>query len=184
MLNLDLSTHPVLTTDRLTLRRADEHDAPELFFLRSDEETMKYINRVRAKTIDDALKLIAMTNEATERGEGIHWAITKRNEQKLIGHIALFKINKENHRAEVGYILHPAYHRQGIMHETLSAVLPFGFNTIGLHSIEARVNPHNMASIQLLEKCGFIREAYFREDFFWEGNYLDSAVYSLLAPKE
>jgi ribosomal-protein-alanine N-acetyltransferase len=49
-----------------------------------------------------------------------------------------------------------------------------------LHSIEAHVNPNNIASIKLLEKNGFIREAYFKEDYFYDGKFLDTAVYSLL----
>jgi ribosomal-protein-alanine N-acetyltransferase len=50
-----------------------------------------------------------------------------------------------------------------------------------LHSVEANVNPSNASSIGLLEKCGFVREAYYRENYFYNGRFMDSAVYSLLA---
>ncbi len=70
------------------------------------------------------------------------------------------------------------------MSEALKAVLDYGFNTMGLHSVEAIASPLNNASIKILERNGFVREAYFKENFLWEGQYLDSVVYSLLAPKK
>ena len=49
-----------------------------------------------------------------------------------------------------------------------------------LHSSEARMNADNIASGKLLEKAGFIREAYFKEDYCYNGRFIDTAVYSLL----
>lgn len=70
-----------------------------------------------------------------------------------------------------------------MMQEALAAVLNFGFRTLQLHSVEANVNPGNTASIKLLERNHFIREGYFRENYFYNGRFLDSAVYSLLTPR-
>jgi ribosomal-protein-alanine N-acetyltransferase len=60
--------------------------------------------------------------------------------------------------------------------------LKYGFNTVGLHSIEANIAPENIASARLLEKAGFVREAYFRENLFFNGRFLDTVIYSILAP--
>jgi ribosomal-protein-alanine N-acetyltransferase len=57
------------------------------------------------------------------------------------------------------------------MDEVAKAVLDYGFNTLKLHSIEANINPENIASQKLLEKNGFVREAYFKENFFWQGKF-------------
>jgi ribosomal-protein-alanine N-acetyltransferase len=69
------------------------------------------------------------------------------------------------------------------MNEALTEVLKFGFQTIGLQSVEANVNPKNAASIKLLIKNGFNREAYFRENYYFNGQFLDSAIYSLINPE-
>ena len=66
------------------------------------------------------------------------------------------------------------------MREALHKVLQYGFNELSLHSIEAIINPENNASAGILESAGFIREAYFRENFHFKGEFLDTAVYSLL----
>ena len=68
------------------------------------------------------------------------------------------------------------------MQEALTEVLNFGFNILKLHSIEANVNPDNIASIKLLERNKFIREAFFKENIYYEGKFSDSVIYSLLEP--
>ena len=66
------------------------------------------------------------------------------------------------------------------MQEAMAAVLGYGFSAIGLHSVEANVNPDNQASVRLLEKNGFVREAYFKENYYYNGVFKDSVIYSLL----
>jgi ribosomal-protein-alanine N-acetyltransferase len=105
-----------------------------------------------------------------------------KNEFKLIGNIGIWRIEKEHHRAEIGYALHPSHQGKGIMQEALKAVLDYGFHMMKLHSMEANVNPDNAASIKLLERANFVREAYFKENYFFDGKYLDSAIYSLIRP--
>jgi ribosomal-protein-alanine N-acetyltransferase len=83
-------------------------------------------------------------------------------------------------RAEIGYAMKPEYWGNGYMYEALAKVINFGFNEFCLHSIEANVNPANASSIKLLEKLGFKKEAYFREDYLYNGKFLDTAIYSLL----
>jgi ribosomal-protein-alanine N-acetyltransferase len=70
------------------------------------------------------------------------------------------------------------------MTEAVSAAIAYGFNTMKLHTIEAQVNPNNEASIGLLKKCGFVQEAYFRENFYFNGNFLDTPVFTLWNKQE
>ncbi len=185
MLNINFTPFPVLTTPRLLLRQMTMADLPEMFFLRSDEETVKYISRPRAKTYEDAARYITLFTDAAANNEGITWAIAFNDKpETIIGHIGFWRIIKEHHRAEIGYLLNPQHQGKGIMQQALTAALDYAFNTMHLHTIEGGVNPANAASIKLLERNGFVREAYFREDFFWEGEYHDSTVYSLIAPKK
>lgn len=184
MQNINFDPFPVITTDRFLLRRINKSDVNEIFFLRSDERVMKYIDRPPAKTIDDALKFIQNINDLEKNNEAVTWAIAVRGNSKLIGTICFWNIKKEHYRAEVGYVLHPEYWGKGIMQEVLTAVLQYGFKEMKLHSIEANVNPDNTASIKLLERNKFIREAYFKENYFYDGKFIDSAIYSLLTTED
>ena len=182
MLTINFNPFPEINTPRLLLREISEKDVNEVFFLRSNEEVLKYINKPPAKTINDALDFIGRVTKLKEEGLGINWSITLKGNNKLIGNICIFNIKPEHHRGEVGYVLHPQYWNKGIMQESLTAVLDFGFRKMKLHSLEANINPANEASIKLLERNNFIREAYFRENYFFENKFLDSIIYSLLTP--
>lgn len=181
MLQIDFDPFPVLTTERLVLRRIDTGDVKEIFLMRSDEGVMKYICKPKPKDNNDILQLIQKINGLIADNNGIAWAMTLKGENKMMGHISFHVFYKEHYRAEVGYMMHPYYHGKGLMDEALRAVLQYGFNTIGLHSVEANVSPENTASRKLLERNGFKQEALFKENFYWEGEFLDSVIYSLLA---
>jgi ribosomal-protein-alanine N-acetyltransferase len=182
MLAIDLNPFPILSTERLTLREVSKGDAEEIFFLRSDKEVLTYLDRDPAKSIDDAIQWIEMINEATKKNEVATWAIGLKDQPKLIGTITFWNIRKEHHRAEIGYVLHPSYQGKGLMQEAMATALNYGFNKIKLHSVEANVNPENKASINLLERNNFIREAYLRESWFYNGKFFDTAIYSLINP--
>ncbi|HET7899385.1 MAG TPA: GNAT family protein, partial [Flavisolibacter sp.] len=91
-------------------------------------------------------------------------------------------IEKENHRAEIGYMLEPHLQGKGLMSEALPAVVRYGFTSLQLHSIEARIDPRNKASEALLKKTGFVQEALFKENYRLNEGFADTAVFSLLTP--
>lgn len=180
MLSPNFNPFPVLTTERLILRRFTYDDAAGLFAMRSNETVMQYIHRPINKSIDDALALINVIEDLLSKNDGITWCICLKNSNKYIGSIGFWRIEKDNHRAEIGYLLNPAYQGQGIMQEALTVAIEYGFNVIKLHSIAAYVSPGNFASIKLLLKNKFVQEAYFKEDHFYNGRFEDTLVYSLL----
>lgn len=184
MLSPNFTPFPTLTTKRLILRQIVPEDAPELFFMRTDDRVMKYIERPRPKNIDETITFINTIADLRNKNEIITWGIALKNEPKLIGTVVLMNFKKEHYRAEFGYALHPDHWRKGIMNEVAEAVIAYAFNEIKLHSLEANINPGNTGSQKLLEKNGFVREAYYKENFFWEGKFLDSAIYSLLNPND
>ncbi len=182
MLELNFLPFPEIRTDRLLLRKMQHEDAAELLFLRSDETVMQFIGREKTKTVEEAAAFIQKINASVDAHESIMWAIALQEEpQKMIGTICYWNVQKDHFRAEVGYILHPQYWNRGLMKEALLAVIDFGFTQMKLHSIEGRINPDNIVSGFLLEKAGFNKEAHFKEDFYFNSKFSDTAVYSLLA---
>jgi ribosomal-protein-alanine N-acetyltransferase len=180
MLTINFTPFPILETERLVLRRVNENDANEIFALRSNPETMKYIPRPLVKSIDDALEHIAMIDAKIESNEGINWAITYKDNPKLIGIIGHYRIKPEHFRAEVGYMLLPEFHGKGIISEAIKEVVNYGFNEMKLHSIEAIIDPENFGSARVLEKNNFVKEAHLKENEFYEGRFLDTVIYSIL----
>ncbi len=180
MLKINFSPFQNLETERLLLRRVVDEDVNEIFALRSDPEVMKYIPRPLVKTKEDALAHVAMIDEKIDSNEGINWAITLKDNPKLIGIIGHYRIKPEHFRAEIGYMLLPEYQGKGIISEAIKTVVKYGFEVMQLHSIEAIIDPKNFASEKVLQKNGFVKEAHLKENEFYEGRFLDTVIYSSL----
>lgn len=182
MLTINFSPFPILETERLILRRVLPSDVKEMFELRSNPETMKYIPRPLLTNHEEALAHIQMMEDKIETNEGINWAITFKGDDKMLGVIGHYRIKPEHYRAEVGYMILPEYHGKGITTEAVQCVVDYGFNTMQLHSIEGVIDPENEASERVLQKCGFVKEAHFKENEFYDGKFIDAVVYSKLNP--
>ncbi|HEX8332478.1 MAG TPA: GNAT family protein [Segetibacter sp.] len=180
MLNLNFDPFPELITERLVSRQIRPADRNEIFFLRSDERVMKYFDKQPAQSVEEAVQFLDKITSLQQNNECITWAITLKGQPTLIGTICFWNIAKEHYRAEIGYALHPDHSGKGIMQDAMTEVLKYGFKNMKLHSVEAKVNPHNISSIKILERNNFKREGYFKEDYFFDGKFLDTAVYSLL----
>ena len=181
MLSFNFTPFPVIETERLLLRQITNDDITEVFELRSNPETMKYIPRPLVKTTEDALEHIKMIEEKINDNTGINWGITLKGNSKLLGMIGFYRMQPENYRAEIGYMLLPDFHRKGIIPEAVNRLINYGFYDLKLHSIEAVIDPENAASEKVLQKCGFVKEAHLRECEYFEGKFIDKVIYSLLA---
>lgn len=167
---LNFTPFPNLITERLILRQVKIQDDNEVFALRSDKRVNQFLDRPKPKIVDDARKFIEKINDRIAKNEVIYWAITLKNDSKLIGTICYWNISKENSRAEIGYELHPDFQGKGIMQEVIIKVIDYGFETMKLKSIDADLHPNNAKSINLLEKNSFV---YNRRS-------KDTVVYSLI----
>ncbi|RJP65068.1 MAG: N-acetyltransferase [Ignavibacteriales bacterium] len=171
---------PEIDSKNLLYRNITPEDCNEIFKIRSNDKVMTYLDTTKHNSVEDSKKMIEAVIESYKNKTGINWAIIKKESRAFVGYFGYWRIITEHCRAEIGYALKPEYWGQGIMAETLTAMIEFGFNTLMLHSIEANVNPGNTASIKVLEKAGFKKEAYFRENFLFDNKFLDSIIYSLL----
>lgn len=184
MLELNFNPFPEIETERLILRRTTLDDVNDYFALRSNANAMKHICKPLQISTEETKTLIYKINEMISFNEGVSWAVCFKNQTKMIGSVSFHRIEKEHYRAEIGYMLHPDYWRQGVISEAVKAVIDFGFNELKFHSIEAHIDPSNIGSEKVLQKFNFKKEAYFRENYFYNGQFLDTAVYSLLNPSK
>ena len=179
MLTLNFNPFPVLETDRLILRSLTYDDIQDVFDIRSNPHSMRYIPRPMAQTLDDARAVIDMILGFVNSNARINWAMTVKGSDKLIGIIGYVGVNHDSNRAEVGYVINQQYERKGYMYEALQAVLDYGFDMMQVHTVEAVIRTENSPSVQLVEKAGFSREAMFRDYINFNG-YHNAYVYTLI----
>lgn len=107
-----------------------------------------------------------------------------REDDKIIGTCGFNQIDFPNLRAEIGGELSTDYWGKNIAMEAVETIIRFGFDSINLHTIEAKVSPDNKGAIFLLQKIGFKKEAHFVDRIFFNGKYADMAVYTLIKGNE
>jgi ribosomal-protein-alanine N-acetyltransferase len=180
MLSINFDPFPPLATERLRLRRITQNDLPGVIAMRGDAEIMRYIPRPLVTTPEEGLAHIAKIEEALEQNIAVNWVMTLKDSDDFMGIIGLYRIQPENHRAELGYMLLPAYHGKGYSTEAVNAVVAYGFDVVNFHSIEAVIDPDNTASERVLQKNGFVKEAHILENELWAGKFWDTVIYSML----
>jgi ribosomal-protein-alanine N-acetyltransferase len=80
----------------------------------------------------------------------------------------------------LGYWIGEPFARQGHMSEAVHTLLPFAFNTLNLHRLEAACLPQNQASVALLQKSGFLQEGKAKKYLRINGVWRDHLLFALL----
>lgn len=172
---------PELETARLRLRKMRRRDAAQMFVHWSDREVTRYMNLTPMLGTSEAADMIALLNHMAGEEDALRWGIELKDTGKLIGSCGFNTWQLEGaFRGEIGYELGRDYWRYGYMSEAFTALLPFGYETMGLNRIEALVDPRNAASGSFLTSQGFTREGLLRQVQHTSTGYKDMVMYSLL----
>jgi len=111
--------------------------------------------------------------------EPTHWAIELGGE--AVGGIGcMLGEGVYKRTAQFGYWLGEACWSRGIMTAAVKAVVPYAMERFGLARLESPVFEWNPASMRVLEKCGFAREAVLRASVSKDGELIDSVLYAFI----
>jgi ribosomal-protein-alanine N-acetyltransferase len=174
---------PTIEAPRLCLRPVHEDDVDALYRIFSHPEVMRYWGAPALADREAAVQLLKEIHDGFQGRRAMKWGVAQRTDNALIGTTTLFNLNLENRRAELGYGLDRNYWGKGYMTEALQALLHYAFEGLGLHRLEADVDPRNAASIRTLERLGFQREGYLRERWQVNGEIQDALFFGLLRPE-
>ncbi|MHA2065649.1 MAG: GNAT family N-acetyltransferase [Candidatus Thorarchaeota archaeon] len=171
---------PKLQTERLVLRQLTADDSESWFQNLSNDEVAGLIGMDPLSTVEESEGIINSFIDRFEKGTGMAWAITLKEEDTFIGTASFEQIDKQNVSGEIGYDLLKEYWGNGFMTEALKAIITYGFEILKLNRIEVHTAAINEASRSLLRRLGFLEEGIFRESSFFKGEFRDDCQYSLL----
>ncbi|UHQ22493.1 GNAT family N-acetyltransferase [Lysobacter sp. 5GHs7-4] len=174
------SEFPLLRGERIALRGPRDEDADALFALFSEPQVMRYWSRPAMRGRDEARALIDNIREGQQQRTMFNWVIADAADV-AVGSCTLFQFDAVHRRAELGYALHPSQWGRGIAREAASLTLDWAFDGLGLHRVDAGIDPDNDASRALLHRLGFVTEGRQRESFFVGDRVTDSELLGLLA---
>ena len=110
----------------------------------------------------------------TQRDDHEGYAIYLKESGEIVGVININNVVEGAFRsASVGYYAAQAHVGKGYMREGLVHVVRHAFAELGLHRIEANIQPANVASIRLVRSCGFGREGLSPQFLYINGAWRD-----------
>ena len=176
---------PVIETDRVLLRAPQMSDYPAWAELRaaSHDFLIPWEPLWAPDELSRASFRRRIRHYMRDMREDVGYAlfVYDTSSTSLVGGITLCNVRRGvTQSCTLGYWVGAAHARQGFMTAAVRAVVPFVFDSLELHRLEAACLPENTASMRLLERVGFKREGLARQYLRINGDWRDHVLYALL----
>ena len=167
----------ILRGKKVYLRRPKAEDCGEFTEMARRSEKFHRGLMNPAKTPEDFERFLQrVDNDQTES-----FLICRAEDDAIAGMINLSQIfYGAFQNAYLGYGLWVEFAGKGYATESIRLVLKFAFTDLKLHRIEANVQPHNLASIRLLERCGFKKEGFSEKYLKIGGRWRDHERWAII----
>ncbi|CAJ1001263.1 MULTISPECIES: GNAT family N-acetyltransferase [Bacillales] len=180
MNNQDTPTAPVrfLEGDRVYLRPIGLDDTDLYFRMLFDPEVRRLTGTQKSFTREQIYRYI---EGKTQDPSSLLLLIALRETDEVIGDIALQSIDNVNRNANIRIAINSQEHQgRGLGTEAMRLLLDYAFGILNLHRIELNVFSYNSRAIRAYEKLGFQREGVQREALYYNHQYHDSIIMSIL----
>jgi len=182
---LSLSSMTRILGQRVYLRAPSMEDWPEWAELRA--RSRAFLTPWEPTWPDDSLgrdhyrRRLRQQMREWRAGEAYALFIFLNEGRRLAGGINLSNVRRGvAQTASVGYWMGQPHAGQGLMTDALRAILPFVFDELRLHRLEAACLPNNEPSKSVLAKVGFREEGLARQYLRINGHWADHLLFSLL----
>jgi ribosomal-protein-alanine N-acetyltransferase len=113
---------------------------------------------------------------------GYAFLVFLRDSGDLCGGITVSGVRRGvTQSASMGYWMGERFAGRGLMTDAVRALLPWLFDNLRLHRVEAACLPTNGPSKALLRNVGFREEGYAREYLKIDGRWADHVLFGMLA---
>lgn len=179
-------TGPVLRGHKVLLRPPSLQDYQQWAELR--EESRAFLTPWEPSWPTDDLTRAAFKRRIKryhrERREetGFPFFAFEAGSSRLVGGMTLTNVRRGvTQSCSLGYWMGERYAGKGLMTDAVRCVLPYVFDELRLHRLEAASMPENHRSVRLLEKVGFTREGFARRYLMIDGQWRDHLLFAMLA---
>ncbi|WP_294241284.1 GNAT family N-acetyltransferase [uncultured Chryseobacterium sp.] len=170
---------PVLTTERLLLRRFQQDDIESVYRGLSHPEVIRHYG-VSYESLEATQEQMDWFALIEKEEKGIWWAVCNKYDQTFLGGLGFNNRSKEHRKIEMGYWLLPEYWGVGIIVEAGKAACDYAFREMSLHRIEAVVETENNNSKKVMARLGFELEGIMRDCELKDGKFISLEMYAKL----
>jgi RimJ/RimL family protein N-acetyltransferase len=171
---------PTLAGTLVTLRELRLSDAPSLFVSLTTDEVSRFISPPPT-SVEGFERFIAWTHRQRAAGQYACFAVVPLASDIAVGIFQIRSLEPDFGTAEWGFAIACEFWGTGIFVDGAALVLDFAFTVIGSHRLEARSATPNGRGNGALKKLGARREGVLRKSFLKNGEYLDQALWTILA---
>ncbi|PWB74280.1 hypothetical protein C3F09_04185 [candidate division GN15 bacterium] len=172
-------TAPSLIGDNIYLRPATAEDMANTHHWRmlSEPQSMGCRPMILWTAAETAENFKKHERSATQQ----QFMIVRKADNVPVGRINFFDLNTLNRSTEVGLIIDPDERRKGYAVEATRLLCRYLFKYRGLNKVHAQTSDFNEGAKKLLHKAGFKKDGVLRKHYFWQGEFHDGLIYSVLA---
>lgn len=165
-------------SDRIYLRTLEESDARNFLNTTKDQE-IRYMTGTKVSfTLEQIQQHIRHSNEDTSRYD---FAICLNENDQMIGELSISDIDEDNRKAGFRISMNSIpLTGKGFGTEATQLVLKFVFEELKLNRLQLEVFSHNKRGIRAYEKSGFKKEGILRESLYYNGNFSDEIIMSII----
>jgi len=171
---------PTLRGSQVVLRELRFSDAASLLAAMSTEEVSRFISPPPS-TVEGFEKFIAWAHRQRRAGQYICFAVVVRGSDTAVGLFQVRSLEPGFGTAEWGFAIASEYWGTGIFADGAPLAVTFAFKVLGTHRLEARAALRNGRGNGALRKLGAVQEGVLRRSFLRNGEYLDQALWTILA---
>jgi len=149
-----------IETERLILRQFTIDDAEELHAICNQLYVLKWMPdwKISLEERKEWIRWIEKQySKATQKTARIMLAVTLKSNTKLIGMVGIGNKSEVNNEIEIAYFVSEEYIHNGYISEAVKAMTEWAFNNLKLDYLIAIVEPENILSQRVVEKCGFAK---------------------------
>ncbi|WP_349407454.1 GNAT family N-acetyltransferase [Pseudalkalibacillus sp. SCS-8] len=167
---------PKLTSKRLMYRAIESEDFPAVTELLADHDVVQYDLGYTVSSMTEATYFI----ERLIANHPFNWAVFERATNHFIGLTGFRHLDRLSHQSEIGALLAKVYWKQGYGQEMLTTIMDFGFHTLSLNRLYARVIEENAPANRILQRNDFKLEGTLRKAIFQKERYSNINLYAML----
>lgn len=184
---IDFSYKPIIEGTKVVLRPFAKNDWEEMIRILDDLELKRLTGSVtsdeEANATDSPEEMERMKqwylnrNEQTDR---LDLAIVDIESGLVVGEAVFNEYEEETGNVNFRILIGRAGRNKGLGSEAVSLFIRYGMTELQLHKIGLEVYSFNPRAERVYQKAGFVLEGVKREDFMYNGEYIDTKIYGML----
>ncbi|MCQ4085383.1 GNAT family N-acetyltransferase [Saccharibacillus sp. JS10] len=178
---------PILAGEKVQLRPFEESDGNRMLKILAEVDVQRLTGSVhndqealKVRTDEEKQKVLAWYSSRNAQEDRLDLAIVDMASGQIVGEAVFNEYEEYANNASFRILIGSDGQGKGLGTEAIALFLKYGFEKLGLNRIWLEVYSFNPRAERVYIKSGFVLEGVRREDFKYDGQYIDTKIYGML----